>query len=148
MAAPAGGAAALGGGEETDRVARQLGEVDGDSEQAPRRAEGPPPGGSKWIGTGGTSPFGAYGYNPEGVRVGQEESRKPPRGEGVGPARVPQSRRSIELGTRNVKVALKRLRKFAREGAAEELDLDDTIRSTARTPAGSTSRWCRSGTNR
>jgi uncharacterized protein len=89
-------------------------------------------GGSKWIGTAGTSPFGAYGYNPEGVRIGQERIAQPPRGESVGPARVPQLRRQVEIGTRNIKVALRRLRRFAREGAPEELDLDDTIRSTAR----------------
>ncbi|QFT31247.1 VWA domain containing CoxE-like protein [Labrenzia sp. THAF82] len=88
-------------------------------------------GGNKWIGTAGTSPFGAYGYNPEGVRIGQHESRH---------------RRAVKvwdkrdfkdlddnqlLGTRNIQVTLKRLRNFARTGAADELDLDDTIRSTA-----------------
>jgi len=88
-------------------------------------------GGSKWIGTAGTSPFGAYGYNPEGVRIGQSEGR-------MGRAVKIWDKRefknldgSVELGTRNIKVALRRLRKFAREGAAEELDLDTTIRSTA-----------------
>ncbi len=89
-------------------------------------------GGSKWIGTAGTSPFGAYGYNPEGVRIGQHESR---------------NRRAVkvwdrrdfknlddgrELGTRNIKVALRRLRQFARQGSDEELDLEGTIDSTAR----------------
>ncbi|SLN39195.1 vWA domain-containing protein [Oceanibacterium hippocampi] len=89
-------------------------------------------GGSKWIGTAGTSPFGAYGYNPEGVRIGQEGSRNR-RAVKVWDKREYQNLDdSIELGTRNIKVALKRLRRFAREGAAEELDLDDTIRSTAR----------------
>ena len=88
-------------------------------------------GGNKWIGTGGTSPFGAYGYNPEGVRIGQKEGRH---GKAV---KVWDKREyknlddSVELGTRNIKVALRRLRKFAREGAPTELDLDDTIRSTA-----------------
>jgi uncharacterized protein with von Willebrand factor type A (vWA) domain len=89
-------------------------------------------GGSKWIGTGGTSPFGAYGYNPEGVRIGQETGRQ---GRAI---KVWDKREfrdlvaSRELGTRNVKVALRRLRRFAREGAAEELDLDGTIDGTAR----------------
>ena len=88
-------------------------------------------GGSKWIGTAGTSPFGAYGYNPEGVRIGQKEGRH---GRAV---KVWDKREfknlddTVELGTRNIKVALKRLRRWAREGAAEELDLDGTIRATA-----------------
>ena len=88
-------------------------------------------GGSKWIGTAGTSPFGAYGYNPEGVRIGQSENRN-------NRAIKVWDRRdyrdlddSIELGTRNIKIALRRLRKFARDGAADELDLDGTVRSTA-----------------
>ena len=88
-------------------------------------------GGSKMIGTGGTSPFGAYGYNPEGVRIGQNESRH---GKAV---KVWDERLfknlddTVEIGTRNIKVALRRLRQFAREGAESELDLPDTIRSTA-----------------
>ncbi len=88
-------------------------------------------GGSKWIGTAGTSPFGAYGYNPEGVRIGQDKGRH---GRAV---KVWDKREyknlddEVELGTRNIKVALRRLRRFAREGAQEELALDDTIRSTA-----------------
>lgn len=88
-------------------------------------------GGSKWIGTAGTSPFGAHGYNPEGVRIGQKEGRH-------GRAVKVWDRRdfrdfddTVELGTRNLKVALRRLRRWAREGAAEELDLDGTIRATA-----------------
>jgi len=89
-------------------------------------------GGSKWIGTAGTSPFGAYGYNPEGIRMGQQESRNR-RAVKVWDAREYKNYDdSVEIGIRNIKVALRRLRKFAREGAAEELDLDDTIRSTAR----------------
>jgi uncharacterized protein len=89
-------------------------------------------GGSKWIGTGGTSPFGAYGYNPEGVRIGQEGSRNR-RAVKVWDRREYRNLDdSVELGTRNIKMALRRLRKFAREGAAEELDLDDTVRSTAK----------------
>ena len=88
-------------------------------------------GGNKWIGTGGTSPFGHSGYNPEGVRVGGESKNQRA-------AKVWEKREfknlddSVELGSRNIKVALKRLRKFARQGAEEELDIDDTIRSTAR----------------
>ena len=89
-------------------------------------------GGNKMIGTGGTSPFGAHGYNPEGIRIGQNKGRQ-------GRAVKVWDRRDyknlddqVELGTRNIKVALRKLRRFAREGAEEELDLDDTIRSTAR----------------
>jgi uncharacterized protein with von Willebrand factor type A (vWA) domain len=88
-------------------------------------------GGSKWIGTAGTSPFGAWGYNPEGVRIGQ------PEGKNRRAVKVWDRREfrnlddTVELGTRNIKLALRRLRQFAREGAAEELDLDDTVRSTA-----------------
>ena len=89
-------------------------------------------GGSKWIGTGGTSPFGAYGYNPEGVRIGQEGSRNRSAVKVWDRREYRNLDDSVELGVRNVKVALKRLRKFAREGAADELDLDDTIRSTAK----------------
>jgi uncharacterized protein len=88
-------------------------------------------GGSKWIGTGGTSPFGAYGYNPEGVRIGQDANRN------FRAVKVWDKREfkdldgDVELGTRNIKVALRRLRKFARTGAPEELDLDATIKDTA-----------------
>ena len=89
-------------------------------------------GGSKWIGTGGTSPFGAYGYNPEGIRIGQE-------GGGSRSAVKVWDERTfrnldgdVELNTRNIKVALRRLRRFAREGVPEELDLDGTIEGTAR----------------
>jgi uncharacterized protein len=88
-------------------------------------------GGNKWIGTGGTSPFGAHGYNPEGVRIGQKS-------EGNRSAVKIWDKRefrnlddTVELGTRNIKLALRRLRQFAREGAELELDLPDTIRSTA-----------------
>src|SRR5438093_7268687 len=89
-------------------------------------------GGSKWIGTAGTSPFGAYGYNPEGVRIGQDENRN------FRAVKVWDKREfknlddQVELGTRNIKLALRRLRQFAREGAADELDIDDTVRSTAK----------------
>ncbi len=88
-------------------------------------------GGNKWIGTGGTSPFGNGGYNPEGVRIGGQ----PKHGRAV---KVWEKREyknlddTVELGTRNIKVALRRLRRFAREGAAEELDIDGTIDGTAR----------------
>jgi uncharacterized protein with von Willebrand factor type A (vWA) domain len=75
-------------------------------------------GGNKWIGTGGTSPFGAYGYNPQGIRIGQAAGKQQERREGVGPARLQGLRRHQELGTRNIKVALRRLRKFAREGSS------------------------------
>ncbi len=88
-------------------------------------------GGSKWIGTAGTSPFGAYGYNPEGVRIGQEESRHRRAVKVWDKREFRNLDDSVELGTRNIKVALKRLRKWARDGAHEELDLDGTIRSTA-----------------
>ena len=87
-------------------------------------------GGSKWIGTGGTSPFGNGGYNPQGIRIGGKGGNKS--AVKVWDQRAYQDYDdSQELGTRNIKVALRRLRKFAREGSADELDLDDTIRSTA-----------------
>lgn len=89
-------------------------------------------GGNKWIGTGGTSPFGAYGYNPEGIRIGQKESRHQRAVKVWDKREFRNLDDNIELGTRNIKVALKRLRNFARQGAAQELDLDDTIRSTAK----------------
>jgi uncharacterized protein with von Willebrand factor type A (vWA) domain len=89
-------------------------------------------GGSKWVGTGGTSPFGAYGYNPEGIRIGQDRSRHR-RAVKVWDERAFQNLdANVELGTRNIKVALRRLRHFARQGAAEELDLDGTISKTAK----------------
>jgi uncharacterized protein len=88
-------------------------------------------GGSKWIGTAGTSPFGAYGYNPEGVRIGQHESRHRRAVKVWDKRQFRDLAGDVELGTRNIKVALRRLRRWAREGAAEELDLDGTIRSTA-----------------
>ncbi|WP_341237279.1 VWA domain-containing protein [uncultured Limnobacter sp.] len=89
-------------------------------------------GGSKWIGSGGTSPFGNNGFNPEGVRIGQDESRNR-RAVKVWDQRLYQDYDDeLEIGTRNIKIALRRLRRFAREGAQEELDLDNTIESTAR----------------
>jgi uncharacterized protein with von Willebrand factor type A (vWA) domain len=88
-------------------------------------------GGSKWIGTGGTSPFGAYGYNPAGIRIGQHESRHRRAVKVWDKREFRNLDGDVELGTRNIKIALRRLRQFAREGAATELDMDDTIRSTA-----------------
>jgi len=88
-------------------------------------------GGSKWIGTAGTSPFGAYGYNPEGVRIGQDQSRHQRAVKVWDKREFRNLDDSVELGTRNIKVALRRLRKWARDGAAEEFDLDGTIRATA-----------------
>ncbi len=88
-------------------------------------------GGNKWIGTAGTSPFGAHGYNPEGVRIGQEKNRN------FSAVKVWDRREfrdldgNVELGIRNITVALRRLRKFARTGSPDELDLDTTIRETA-----------------
>ena len=89
-------------------------------------------GGSKWIGTAGTSPFGAYGYNPEGVRIGQDGNRNKRAVKVWDKREFRNLDDQIELGTRNIKLALRRLRQFAREGAPTELDLDDTIHSTAR----------------
>jgi len=88
-------------------------------------------GGSKWIGTAGTSPFGAYGYNPEGVRIGQHESRHRRAVKVWDKREFRNFDDSVELGTRNIKVALKRLRRWARQGAHDEFDLDGTIKSTA-----------------
>jgi uncharacterized protein len=88
-------------------------------------------GGSKWIGTAGTSPFGAYGYNPEGVRIGQEESRHQRAVKVWDRREFRNLDGDAEIGTRTMKLALRRLRRWAREGAAEELDLDGTIRATA-----------------
>jgi uncharacterized protein with von Willebrand factor type A (vWA) domain len=112
---------ALGGWEKLMETLKQR------LEEQKKRHEG----GSKMIGTAGTSPFGAYGYNPEGVRIGQDKSRH---GKAV---KVWDKREyknlddSVELGTRNIKVALRRLRKWAREGAETELDLPGTIKDTA-----------------
>ncbi len=89
-------------------------------------------GGSKWVGTAGTSPYGAYGYNPEGVRIGQDGNRN------FRAVKVWDKREfrnlddSVEIGTRNLKVALRKLRRFARQGRPDELDLDGTIRQTAK----------------
>jgi uncharacterized protein with von Willebrand factor type A (vWA) domain len=96
-----------------------------------REQKGRHEGGSKWIGTAGTSPYGANGYNPEGIRIGQDGNRN------FRAVKVWDKREfkdldgTVELGTRNIKVALRRLRHFARTGAPDELDLDGTIRETA-----------------
>src|SRR5438105_5424603 len=96
-----------------------------------REQKGRHQGGNKWIGSAGTSPFGAYGYNPEGVRIGQDKNRN------FRAVKVWDRREfkdlddKVELGTRNIKMGLRRLRKFARTGAPEELDLDGTIKRTA-----------------
>ena len=119
--------------EEMEKI-KELGDWDEIMETLKKRLEEQEKrhqGGNKWIGTAGKSPFGAYGYNPAGVRIGQKEGRH---GKAV---KVWDKREyknlddSVELGTRNIKVALRKLRHFAREGSAEELDLDGTIRSTA-----------------
>src|SRR6266436_9507222 len=120
--------------EEEKALVKALGGWDKLMETLKQRLEeqrGRHQGGSKWIGTGGTSPFGAHGYNPEGVRIGQKS-------EGNRSAVKIWDKRefrnlddTVELGTRNIKLALRRLRQFAREGAELELDLPDTVRSTA-----------------
>jgi uncharacterized protein with von Willebrand factor type A (vWA) domain len=113
---------ALGGWEKLMETLKQrLGEQEGRHQ-----------GGGKWIGTAGTSPFGAYGYNPEGVRIGQDGSRHRRAVKVWDRREFRNLDDTVELGTRNIKVALRKLRRFARAGAAEQLDLDDTIRSTAR----------------
>lgn len=88
-------------------------------------------GGSKWIGTAGTSPFGAHGYNPEGIRIGQDESRHRRAVKVWDKREFKDLDDNIEIGTRNIKIALRRLRRFARQGEPTELDMPDTIRSTA-----------------
>jgi len=114
--------AALGGWEKLMETLRQR-----LAEQQERHA-----GGSKWIGTAGTSPFGAFGYNPEGVRIGQPGSRHRRAVKVWDRREFANFDDGLELGTRNFKMGLRRLRRFAREGAAEELDLDGTISATAR----------------
>ena len=96
-----------------------------------RDQQGRHQGGNKWIGTAGTSPFGAYGYNPEGVRIGQDKSRHQRAVKVWDKREFRNLDDTVELGTRNIKVALKRLRQWARDGALEELDLNGTIRATA-----------------
>lgn len=89
-------------------------------------------GGNKWVGTGGTSPYGAFGYNPEGIRIGQNESRHKKATKVWDKRTYRDLDDSVELGTRNLKMALRRLRRFARTGAQDELDINSTISSTAR----------------
>jgi uncharacterized protein with von Willebrand factor type A (vWA) domain len=112
---------ALGG---LDKLMERLKEL---FEEQQERHEG----GSKWIGTGGTSPFGHGGYNPEGIRIGGESSGNRTAVKVWDERAYRDYDDQVEIGTRNIKIALRRLRRFAREGAAEELDLPDTIRSTA-----------------
>jgi len=113
---------------------KSLGDWDEIMETLKKRLEeqkGRHSGGNKWIGTGGTSPFGNGGYNPEGVRIGGESRHK--RAIKVWEKREFRNLdHDVEIGTRNIKVALRRLRRFARAGAADELDLDETIAGTAR----------------
>src|SRR5215204_2814771 len=120
--------------EEEKKMIEAMGGLDKLLETLRKRMEeqrGRHQGGSKWIGTAGTSPFGAYGYNPEGVRIGQDKNRN------FRAVKVWDKREfkdldgEVELGTRNMRIALRRLRRFARQGAAEELDLDTTIQETA-----------------
>ena len=89
-------------------------------------------GGNKWVGTAGTSPFGAYGYNPQGVRIGQHQSRHRRATKVWDKREFRNFDGEVELGTRNIKLALKRLRKFARTGAVEQLDIENTISCTAK----------------
>ncbi len=120
--------------DEEKRLVEALGGFDKLMETLKQRLEeqkGRHQGGSKWIGTAGTSPFGAYGYNPEGVRIGQHESRHRRAVKVWDRREFRNFDDSVELGTRNIKVALKRLRRWVREGAEEEFDLPGTIRSTA-----------------
>ena len=120
--------------EEEKKLVEALGGFDKLMETLKQRLEeqkGRHQGGSKWIGTAGTSPFGAYGYNPEGVRIGQDESRNRRAVKVWDKREFRNFDDSVELGTRNIKVALKRLRRWVREGAEEELDLPGTIQSTA-----------------
>ncbi len=112
---------ALGGLEELMKTLKER-----LAEQEKRHA-----GGNKWVGTGGTSPFGAYGYHPEGIRVGQDKNRNNRAVKVWDKREFKNFDQDRELGSRNIKLALKKLRKFARTGASEKLDLNTTIRSTA-----------------
>lgn len=120
--------------EEEKKLVEALGGFEKLMETLKKRLEeqkGRHQGGSKWIGTAGTSPFGAYGYNPEGVRIGQHESRHRRAVKVWDKREFKNFDDTVELGTRNIKVALKRLRRWVREGAEEELDLPGTIHATA-----------------
>ena len=121
--------------EDEKKLVKSLGGLEKILEELKKRLEeqkGRHQGGSKWVGTAGTSPFGAHGYNPAGVRIGQDKNRNNSAVKVWDKREFRDLDDTVELGTRNIKVALRRLRKFARQGAAEELDLPDTIRSTAR----------------
>jgi len=120
--------------EEEKKLIEAMGGLDKLLETLRRRLEeqkGRHQGGAKWIGTAGTSPYGAYGYNPEGVRIGQDANRSSRAVKVWDKREFRDLDDEVELGTRNIKIALRRLRKFARTGAPEELDLDGTIRDTA-----------------
>ncbi|EKF18922.1 vWA domain-containing protein [Nitratireductor pacificus] len=120
--------------EEEKKLVEALGGFDKLMETLRKRLEeqkGRHQGGSKWIGTAGTSPFGAYGYNPEGVRIGQHESRHRRAVKVWDKREFRNFDDTVELGTRNIKVALKRLRRWVREGAEEEFDLPGTVQATA-----------------
>ena len=121
--------------EEEKKLIEALGGWDKLMETLKKRLEeqkGRHQGGSKWIGTAGTSPFGAYGYNPEGVRIGQDKSRHQRAVKVWDKREFRDFDDRVELGTRNLKIALRRLRRWARDGAVEELDLDGTISASAR----------------
>jgi uncharacterized protein with von Willebrand factor type A (vWA) domain len=105
-------------------------------------------GGSKMIGTGGTSPFGAYGYNPQGIRIGQEKGRNKSAVKVWDQRAYKDYDDTKELGTRNIKVALRRLRRFAREGSSSSSTSTTPSTPPRPTPACWTSRWCPSGTTR
>ncbi|UIJ74048.1 VWA domain-containing protein [Aurantimonas sp. HBX-1] len=120
--------------DEEKQLVESLGGFDKLMETLKQRLEeqkGRHQGGSKWIGTGGTSPFGAYGYNPEGVRIGQAESRHRRAVKVWDRREFRDLDDGVELGTRNIKIALKRLRRWVRDGAEQEFDLSGTIRATA-----------------
>ena len=121
--------------EEEKKLVKALGGLDKILDELRKRLEeqkGRHQGGSKWVGTAGTSPFGAHGYNPAGVRIGQDANRNNAAVKVWDQRQFRDLDDTVELGTRNIKMALRRLRKFARQGAAEELDLPGTIGSTAR----------------
>jgi uncharacterized protein with von Willebrand factor type A (vWA) domain len=116
------------GREEADR-GHGLGQAHGDARRSvSKEQKGRHQGGNKWIGTAGTSPFGADGYNPEGIRIGQEKNRNNRAVKVWDKREFKDLDGNVELGIRNIKVALRRLRKFARTGAPDELDLDTTIK--------------------
>ncbi|MFO1304150.1 MAG: VWA domain-containing protein [Burkholderiales bacterium] len=121
--------------EEDKKLVEAMGGFDKLMETLKKRLEeqkGRHAGGNKWIGTGGTSPFGAYGYNPEGIRIGQEAGGQKSAVKVWDERSFRNLDGDVELNTRNIKVALRRLRKFAREGVPDELDLPGTIEGTAR----------------